>query len=83
MKAKSKPAMIGCINAAFSAKLQVIDEKAEKWKTLAECMDTPNSVQEAVSKLTEAGIDVRRLWIKTPDGRRMISWKGRWNDNWR
>lgn len=35
----------------LSARIQIINEQTNKWQTLAECMDTPNSIKQAIRGL--------------------------------
>ncbi len=47
-------------NVVGGARIQTIDESTMKWRTLAECLDTPNSVKSTAKRLTTKGH--RNLW---------------------
>ncbi len=60
----AKPLPIPCV--VGGARIQVID--GMKWRTLAECLDTPNSVKATAKRLTAKGY--RNLWHQDCIGQR-------------
>ncbi len=44
-----KPAKLGNVWTAKAA-IRYIDEKTMKWKTVAECVDTPNAIAQTLNR---------------------------------
>lgn len=56
-------------NISPSVLIQVIDKATDKWKTLAECVDSQKRIREAVDRLRKEGYAGRIFWVRDCTGR--------------
>jgi len=60
---EAKPPQLGTV-FPYGAKIQFIDEERQKWITVAQCLDTPNAIAEALKKAKLEHPD-KTLWVNS------------------